>query len=376
MSGNEEIIQPKKKIRKRFLFNRFAMFFNHIAAVCLLIAYMAPHVSPENFWFIAFFGLAYPLFVILNILFVIYWAAQFKKRALYSLIIIFSGWMQLHAYFQVNFNHGGADKHKIKVMSYNVKVFDLYNWSKNIETRDNMFNLINDEHTDIMCLQEFFSRDSSKLNNLDSMLTFRNTRYAHVEYTTTVKRIHHWGIATFSNYPIIKKGKITFDTKSNNLCIYTDVVIAKDTVRIYNMHLQSIHFDYEDYQFVEDVMNNKETEEIEKSKNILKRIKRAFVKRARQSDIVASHIASSPYPVIICGDFNDTPASYTYTTIRQKLKDSFIESGNGFGRTYVGKFPSFRIDYILHSREFNSYDFQTVRQELSDHYPVTCTIEL
>lgn len=349
------------------------MICNHIFAVALLISYLAPHVSPENFWFIAFFGLAYPVILIINLIFVIYWAGQLKKRAAYSLVIIIAGWTQLVGYAQISFNKiPDKSKKTIKVMSYNVKVFDLYNWTHNIETRSKMFELISDESPDILCFQEFFSRDSSKLDNLDSIIKFQKAKFVHVEYTTTVKRIHHWGIATFSSYPIIRKGRIDFGYKSNNICIYTDIKMGNDTIRIYNMHLQSIGFHADDYKYAEDLQKDLENEDVEHSKSIFKRLKRAFVKRSQQADLIEQSIASSPYSVIVCGDFNDTPASYAYNTISKNLMDSFIESGSGFGRSYVGVFPSFRIDYILHSKTFTAYNYRTIREELSDHFPVCC----
>lgn len=366
----------KKKKAKRRFFDQIAMFFNHLVAIALLISYLASHVSPENFWLIAFFGLAYPLLLALNILFVLYWSLQFKKRGIYSLIVILAGWVNLSHFVQFNLRDvPDGSKKIIKVMSYNVKVFDLYNWSHNLETRAEIFGLVKDEAPDIMCLQEFFSRDSSRLNNLDSLKQFQKAKYVHVEYTNHVEQIHHWGIATFSSYPIISKGKIDFGYNSNNICIYTDIKMGDDTVRIYNMHLQSVAFNKEDYKYMEDLQNDIETQNVIYSKNIFKRLKSAFIQRSKQTDLIKINIDSSPYPVIVCGDFNDTPSSYTYNTISRSLLDAFVESGRGFGRSYTGVFPSFRIDYILHSKSFKAYNFRTIHEELSDHFPIVTYLE-
>jgi endonuclease/exonuclease/phosphatase family metal-dependent hydrolase len=365
----------KKKKGKRYFFNRIAIFCNHLAAACLLISYLAPFISPERYWIIAFFGLAYPSLVIVNILFIIYWALQLKKRACYSLIVILAGWIQLNSFFQISFKEVPDSKKLMKIMSFNVKVFDLYNWTHNKETREKIFSLITEEDLDIICFQEFFSRDSSAYNNLDLLLSFQKAKHAHVVYTTNSIQNQHWGIATFSKYPIIAKGRLDFGYRSNNICIYTDIKAGDDTLRIYNMHLQSIAFGPDDYQYMDDLEKNKQTEDIEHSKNIGKRLKKAFLKRARQADLIHNSIAQSPYPVIVCGDFNDTPASYSYSTIADNLQDAFIESGNGFGKSYTGKFPSFRIDYILHSKQLKAYDFRTVHEELSDHYPIVTYLE-
>lgn len=371
----EEQLEKKKNRQKRYFFNRIAMLANHIAAIALLCSYAAPYISPQNFWLLSFFGIAYPVILIFNFFFVIYWAVQMKKRATYSLLVIFCGFQMLSNTFAINFsNQLPEGKKPLKIMSYNVKVFDLYNWTKNIETRKQIFQLINDENPDVICFQEFYSRDSSIYSNYDSILLLAHLKYAHVEYTTNAKLKQHFGIATFSKYPVINRGKIDFGYKGNNVCIYTDLLVNKDTVRVYNMHLQSIAFSKEDYKYAEDLQkeNIETTEDIEHSKNILRRLKRAFVKRSRQAELIGAHIKKSEFDVVVCGDFNDTPTSYSYHTISEGLEDAFVGSGLGLGKTYAGVFPSFRIDYVLHSPVYESYDFRVIKEDYSDHYPIVC----
>jgi endonuclease/exonuclease/phosphatase family metal-dependent hydrolase len=141
------------------------------------------------------------------------------------------------------------------------------------------------------------------------------------------------------------------------------------------MHLQSIAFSKADYRYMIDLKNDVETEDVNHSRSIIKRLKTAFVKRAHQADLIRKSIDQSPYPVVVCGDFNDTYASYARQTISGNLLDAFIESGNGFGKSYIGEFPSFRIDYLFHSKIFKSYHFQTIMNPLSDHYPIVCLLE-
>ncbi len=256
-------------------------------------------------------------------------------------------------------------------------LFDLYDWKKNTESRNKILNSLTEINPDILCLQEFYtSEEKGDFNNIDTVKNLLHTPYYHTEFTVTMRNFDHWGVATFSKYPIINKGKLIFNTKSNNICIYTDVIINKDTVRIYNIHLQSISFSKADTKFLDDVVSDKDAqEEIENSKNILRRLKRGFTKRTKQVDMIALHIKNCKYKIIICGDFNDTAASYSYQTLSKNLNDAFIEKGIGFGRTYAGKWPQFRIDYILHSNTLICKNYQRYSETFTDHFPITANFQ-
>jgi endonuclease/exonuclease/phosphatase family metal-dependent hydrolase len=342
--------------------------------VSLLLAYVAPYANPKSFWPLAFFGLAYPFLFVTNILFLIWWIIRWKKLFWLSLVCILIGWANMKHFF--HFQENSNSKSGIKILSYNVRLFDLYNWTHNKNTRFNIYSLIKKESADICCFQEFFQSDSGNYKTLDTLIELTQSTDHHVAYTLTRRKKDHWGIATFSKYPIINKGEITFKTRSNNICIFSDLKVGTDTVRVYNLHLQSISFGYADYKFIDALKENNDTldaEDIEiASKNILRRLKRAFIKRASQSEKVLNHIASCKYSTIVCGDFNDTPFSYTYHSFSEKLQDSFMESGSGIGNTYLGDFPSYRIDYIFHSNNFYSSRFEVFKTDLSDHYPVIC----
>lgn len=365
-----------RQSRRLSLFNRILLWVNYLVVVSLLISVSAKYISPQLFWLIAFFGLAFPYLVLLNLLFVIYWIGQFRREALFSLLVILFCFFTVRKYVQVTFSNTGSNN-DIKVTSYNSMLFDLYNWSKNAKSRQHIISSLQEINPDVLCLQEFYNSSTMKeYYNIDTVTAALNIKYNHVEYTSIAHNHNHFGIATFSKYPIINKGKIVFNTRSNNICIYTDVLIEKDTVRIYNMHLQSISFSKKDYTFIGDLQDNDDAkDELENSKSILRRLKRAFVKRAEQAEKISASIKSCPYPVILCGDFNDTPASYSYNLISEDLKDAFVEKGSGFGRTYAGKFPQFRIDYIFHSKDFKCTQFTRSEETFTDHFPITAYLK-
>ncbi len=320
------------------------LILNWVAIVVLLLSYVSPYVNPKHFWPISFLGLGFMPIVAVNLLFVLYWAITFKYEWLFSFVAILLGWKCLMLIFQVNDVNDIKNKPSIKMMTYNVKVFDLYNWKHNKESRDKIFKLIQSESPDIICFQEFFYGgdfiDTTGLKKIFS-LPFANI----VTTSSNSNGINNWGLATYSRFPIVNEGRIKFGKRNNNTCIYTDLKIGKDTVRVYNVHLQSIHLAKQDYEFVEALSSEEEAEnEVFGSKRILRRLKTGFIKRSRQVDSLAAHMQRCKYKIILAGDFNDTPISYAYQILSENLNDEFIESGNGFGASYNGAFPLQRID--------------------------------
>jgi endonuclease/exonuclease/phosphatase family metal-dependent hydrolase len=360
--------------RKLSVFNRVILWSHYLVILSLLLAVLAKYISPILFWLPAFFGLAFPFLFLLNLLFIVYWIAQFKPAFLFGLIALLIATPTAYRYFQFSFSQTKTDNKPLKVTSYNCMLFDLYNWTKSHETRQKILNNLTDINPDVLCLQEFYtSEEKNEYNNIDTIKSILHTPYFHSEYTTTLRKFDHWGIATFSKYPIVKMGKIVFNTTSNNICIYSDIVVNKDTIRVYNIHLQSISFSKKDNDFLDDVISEKRDakDEMNNSKNILRRIKLAFLKRSMQVDMIVLHMKTCPYKIILCGDFNETAASYSYERLIKNLDDSFIEKGIGFGRTYAGKWPKFRIDYILHDDRLHCSDYKRSEETFTDHYPIT-----
>jgi endonuclease/exonuclease/phosphatase family metal-dependent hydrolase len=358
-------------------FNKLMVWLNYFSVIAILLSYCAQFINPHNFWPIAFLGLAYPVLLYLNLFFILYWLVQLKLFFIWSLLIIVFGWNSFFSVFQIPQKQEPVNKNDVKIMSYNSMLFDLYNWSNNKKSRDIIFSMLKSEAPDILCLQEFYtSEEENDFNNIDTVKETLNLDFDHVYYTTTMRKYDHWGIATFSKFPIIRKGSIEFNTRWNNSCIYTDILVNNDTVRVYNMHLASIHFGKKEHEYIKEIMSHADSIELNQSKNIIRLLKNAFLLRAQQASIVAEHINKCKYKTIVCGDFNDTPNSFAYRKVKGKLIDCFRESGEGISSTYAGKIPGIRIDYIMHDKSIKSYNYKRIKNTITDHYPITTVLKL
>ncbi|MCC7302014.1 MAG: endonuclease/exonuclease/phosphatase family protein [Bacteroidia bacterium] len=359
--------------RRNPLALRLVLWVNILIALLTALSLLAPHYSPADFYPLAFLGLSWYYLLWVNVLFIVFWIIFRKRLTIVSLIPLLLSWSNFGHLLQWNSPSEEHPSHPVKILSYNVRLFDLYNWTSNKNTRDRIMLFLKKENADILCLQEFYDNDSH-FKILDTFLLILRRPFYHVEYTLKIKD-QRFGIATFSKYPIVNRGFIDFNEQTNNACIYTDILKDGDTLRVYNVHLQSNRLNTDDLKFLESLGSGKEVDEIKSSERIFSKLKKGFIRRAAQAEIISEHMFKCPYPKIVCGDFNDSPYSYTYHTMARGMKDAFEERGSGLGKTYNGKFPSFRIDYILYGREWNATLFETLPESFSDHFPIYAVLE-
>lgn len=344
-------------------FSKFGFTLNIGAAFLLLLAYLAPFVPPDFFWPISFFGLAYPYLVLINFIFLLIWILQRSKRLLLPLITLLLGFYNFTNTFQLIPRTQSRD-HGIMVLSFNVHGFksDL----RNIRTNaPKVLEYFKSTGAEIICLQEatLSKKGSLSPQGIKDALPGIN----HYQLASTSS---YAGSITFSKYPIINMGEIRF-SGSSNLVLFSDIRIGdRQTIRVYNCHFQSYSIDPDDYSIIDSLGTGSNNKQINEARKISYKLKTGFKLRAIQARKIADHIRQCPYPVIVCGDFNDTPVSYAYSTVRGDLKDAFVEAGWGISNTYNGILPSFRIDYILCNQKFVVMNYSRDRVFLSDHFPV------
>ena len=337
------------------MLNGILYILNMLLLFALFLSYASPYISPNTFlWPVALLGLIYPFLLLINVLFTIYWLIRFKKHFWANIIVIMLGYGHIQKLINIQ-DKVNTTESKFSVMSFNVRLFNAYDWIKKDDVKQKIIQYLNKESVSILCLQEFYAPEElPKLNYLHSHIGLQSERKS-------------WRMATYSKFPIFKKGTVSISgERTNNVCIYSDIRVGNDSIRIYNVHLASNWFESEDYEFLE-------RPSVEGAESIIERLKTSFFKRSKQVKAIKEHMSTSPYPIILCGDFNDTPTSFSYKQLSEGLIDSFTYAGTGLGQTYNGKFPKLRIDYILYSPELSINGFKTVKINLSDHFPIVST---
>lgn len=330
-------------------FEKVVFFINSVVAFLLLLSYVLPNIPPKTFATLSVLSLGVPFLILLNVLFFVYWLFKIKKQLLLSLVVISIGYFLFGSLYK--FSNWEADGTAgLTVMNYNVRLFNLYEWIPEKGIDEKLVDFVKKEQPQILNIQEYHSQD-----NLD----FSFYKYKYIKLEGEKSRV---GQAIFSQFPIINSGSVEFPNTANN-AIFADIVKGKDTIRIYNLHLQSLRIDPREQSLT-----------TENSEKLINGIGEAFKLQQSQTELFLKHKNKSPYKVIISGDFNNSAFSYVYKTIRGDMKDSFKQQGNGFGRTYNFKFFPLRIDFLLVDKSWTVDNFKTYDVEYSDHYPILTKI--
>ena len=335
------------------LFDIIMRIVTIIAMIGLLGSYTAPYVNPNVFYLSSLLGYTYHYLLIVNIILLLYWIARLKKIAILSILIIAAGYPLISIYYGLNSKTTPNAPHDLSIMTYNIQMLR----APGKDASSKIVDYINNSGNDIVCIQEFPQREAS-------FQKFPSYPYHY----------RHRDVALISRYPIINKGEINFAKGHSAACIYGDIAIGKDTIRVYSVHLESYRLGKNEQQIYKELTSGNTQNATQGVKTISSRLVTANRNRAKQTQIIKDHTQQSPYPVIICGDFNDTPISFAYHTLSEGMKDSFIEKGRGLGNTYIGEFPSFRIDHILHAPTLSTVSYTRDTVKYSDHYPVQSDI--
>lgn len=341
------------------IFSSVAFLLNSLIAIGLIASHFSIYINPKHFFLFGLLGMSFPFWLLLSILFMVYWIYKFNRRFLISLVAIIISYSSLGNMYQMSSDRKENIK-AVRVLSYNVRLFNLYKWIDQPSIDQEQIELVVSQKADIIAFQEY--------HNKNKAVQQLNMPYKKVELIRDDK---NFGLALYSKFPIISSRLIHLGTSTNG-AMCADLLIDSDTVRVFNVHLASLKLGASDYAFLDNINQNSNEEAIKKgSRKILSNMKLAYVNRSNQVELLQAEIKKSPYPVILMGDFNDIPQSYTYNQLSENLQDAFIESGFGFGKTYTKYLPTFRIDYILHSANWDAYNYKVLDNEkLSDHYPI------
>lgn len=322
--------------------------FNIVLAVLTVIGYFLPFLAPKLFPFLSVFSLLLPSLLIINLVFLLYWLILVKRQVWLSFLILLLGFTSINKFYRFSGKNLPEQSNDVTLMSYNVRLFNLFEWIKDDKVSQNIKEFVEVNDPDVLALQEY---------SKNTKIAFKQYPYSYiVSHGNKIKT----GQAIFSKYRIIDKGEIKLPNSNNNV-IFADILVQKDTIRIYSIHLQSISIGPDIHENVEEIA----------SRRIIKRISQAFSEQQLQSELIRSHMDDASHRKIICGDMNNSAFSYVYRNVKGDLQDAFVQAGQGFGKTYDFDLFPMRIDYIFVDPTIEVKSFKTMNKFVnSDHFPL------
>jgi endonuclease/exonuclease/phosphatase family metal-dependent hydrolase len=357
------------------------LFLNITLAILFLLSCYNSWFNSQYVWFFGLLTLGSFYLLLLLILFILFWLFSIPRFMLINIITIALCWQPLTHLLQLKILSEfkiQKDPVDLRVMTWNVEHFDILEHRTHPERKLQMLGMISEATPDVACFQEMVGNEltPAAINYIPEFMKRMNMKEYHYSFNSKLDfdGRHHFGIITFSKFPIINKQTVSFPPHDyNSIFQYTDIVKGQDTFRVFNLHLQSLKFSDSNLKYIEDPSLDGKAD-LRNSKNILSKFKNGFLKRRLQSSRIRAEIEKSPYPVVVCGDFNDVPNSYAYDKIGRGLKNVFTERGTGIGRTFYGISPTLRIDNIFVDKRFDVIQYIRVKKKISDHFPIIADI--
>lgn len=349
------------------LFYYISIVLTSILAGVTIAGAFVGNAAPDSFKFMPFIGLILPILLLANLASAIYWTIRWRCWVFIPLIAIFSNWgymsCVLHPASSPMVKMNVYTPGVLTVATYNVDAFNHEHTGYSCkEIASYMRNL----QADILCFQEFGINDEFGIDSISAALS--NWPYHYIPSSPEGKNLLQ--LAVFSRYPIKEEHLIIYPD-SKNCSLACDIEINGRTIRLFNNHLQTTEVS-QNKRKLEKGLRTDDSQRVEHATlGLIDGLHENFRKRAVQADLLKQLIAASPYPTLVCGDFNSLPSSYVYHTIKgDKLQDGFQTSGHGYMYTFKYFKHLLRIDYILHSPELNSTDYFSPDLNYSDHNPV------
>lgn len=338
---------------------------NVVVVVLLVVTGYSYKIKPEQALLSPFLCYLFPLVALVNFSFILYWLLRFKIWILIPLAGLFLTFGIHSAWFPVNFSSGKIPEKSLSILTYNVKYLE-YPYDKDEDVVHPAISYIQKTDADIVCLQEVGD------DFIKNAMHERAVRKAlkNYSYIRTGASEGRYSVVCLSKFPILRSKRIPYVSKSNS-SFYYEIKIGKDTIRLINNHLESNKLNSKEKDTYTNMLKRRESNQLSELAEILgSKVGSATSIRGYQALAVSEIIKSSKNKVIVCGDFNDVPGSFTYRTIRNGLEDSWIENGFGWGNTFHDNLFLFRIDYILHSTDIECVSTKIDKVKFSDHYPL------
>ena len=366
---------PAKEIKKLSHWGKFVRFAFRLFSLAVissyLMSYISAHFTPSVFMFFSVLGLFFwPILLLFLVAAVVMiFRKEWKWLIAFGICFAFS-LPDLFSFF--NFSSGPTNSSArlgMTVMTHNTHLMGFYDGENAKKSRDAILNEIQRVKPNILCLQEcYWNTNGGDFLSEQARNEILSGYAVHERTTHVLSDGGRFGLVIFSDYPVVNRGQVPFENEVNNFCIYADVLVGRDTVRVYNAHLQSFRLKKKSLELFDENIDMNEIQN--ESKPLFIQLYRSSLKRSQQVNVLAAHVESCPHKIILTGDFNDTPISYTYNRLTRLLEDSFQEAGNGIGSTYRGPLLGLRIDYVLHSKSLEAQEYATSEAGFSDHHPV------